>query len=216
MFLTWQLLDSAFPTGTFAHSWGLEAAWQQGAVGDGAALVRFLEGAAQATAFGMLPLMNEAYDHPERWAALDELANAVLTNEVANRASRQQGRTLLATTARVWPSPAVEAMKRQGAGTWAHVGPVAGLVFRHLGVPAGTARRMLLFGTVRGVLAAAVRLGIVGGYEGQRLQFEAGEMLERLARRAEGLMSGDLAQTAPVPDLLQMGHDRLYSRLFQS
>jgi urease accessory protein UreF len=26
----------------------------------------------------------------------------------------------------------------------------------------------------------------------------------------------DLAQTAPLVDLLQAGHDRLYSRLFQS
>ena len=32
--LTWQIVDSAFPTGVFAHSWGLEAAWQQGEVDD--------------------------------------------------------------------------------------------------------------------------------------------------------------------------------------
>ena len=30
--LTWQVVDSAFPTGAFAHSYGLEAAWQQGEV----------------------------------------------------------------------------------------------------------------------------------------------------------------------------------------
>ena len=32
-YLIWQLCDSAFPTGGFAHSSGLEAAWQQGEVG---------------------------------------------------------------------------------------------------------------------------------------------------------------------------------------
>ena len=30
--LLWQLADSAFPTGGFAHSGGLEAAWQNGEV----------------------------------------------------------------------------------------------------------------------------------------------------------------------------------------
>ena len=32
--LTWQVVDSAFPTGAFAHSFGLESAWQQGEVED--------------------------------------------------------------------------------------------------------------------------------------------------------------------------------------
>jgi urease accessory protein len=30
--LLWQLADSAFPTGGFAHSGGLEAAWQHGEI----------------------------------------------------------------------------------------------------------------------------------------------------------------------------------------
>ena len=30
--LVWQLVDSAFPTGAFAHSLGLEAAWHHGEV----------------------------------------------------------------------------------------------------------------------------------------------------------------------------------------
>jgi urease accessory protein len=66
------------------------------------------------------------------------------------------------------------------------------------------------------VLSAAVRLGLAGSYEAQRMQFECGPRLDRLATRCGGLSERDLVQTAPVLDLLQSRHDRLYSRLFQS
>ena len=41
--LTWQVVDSAFPTGAFAHSWGLESAWQHGEIEGAPALEAFLE-----------------------------------------------------------------------------------------------------------------------------------------------------------------------------
>ena len=66
------------------------------------------------------------------------------------------------------------------------------------------------------MLAAAVRLGIAGSYEAQQLQASCGPWLDELLRRAASLDLNDLAQTAPIADLLQARHDRLYSRLFQS
>jgi urease accessory protein len=69
---------------------------------------------------------------------------------------------------------------------------------------------------VRGVLSAAVRLGIAGSYEAQRLQAESAPVLDRALACAAALDERDLAQPAPLLDLLQAGHDRLYSRLFQS
>ena len=50
--LAWQVVDSAFPTGVFAHSWGLEAAWQQGEVEGIGALQRFLEAVILQTGHG--------------------------------------------------------------------------------------------------------------------------------------------------------------------
>lgn len=215
-FLAWQLADSAFPTGAFAHSWGLEAAWQHGEIPDVAAVRRFVEGAVQQTAFGVLPLLNAAYEDARRWADLDALADAFLINAVANRASRQQGRTLLATAARVWPSPDMDLAREHASKLCAHLGPVAGVVFRTVGVPLATAQQLALFGTARGVLSAAVRLGILGSYEAQRLQAACVPLLEACYARAARFDEEDLAQVAPIPDLLQATHDRLYSRLFQS
>jgi urease accessory protein len=214
--LTWQLADSAFPTGLFAHSWGLESAWQQGEIPDGEALRRFVGEAVLQTAHAAMPLVNEAYASPDRLEALDAVADAFLTNVVANRASRIQGRTLAATAARVWPSPDLAALDARARHSCAHVAPVTGATFRMLGIPVETAQHMMLFGTARGVISAAVRLGIVGSYEAQRLQHACAPVLDEAARQCAALTVADLAQPAPVLDLLQAAHDRLYSRLFQS
>ena len=214
--LTWQIVDSAFPTGVFAHSWGLEAAWQQGEVNDLDALRIFLEASIQQAGHASLPLVNDAYRSPDQLEALDALADAFLLNAVANRASRIQGRTLLGTAGRIWPSPVLAALQARADATCAHVAPVAGATFRAIGLPLPTVQRVVLYGAARGVLSAAVRLGIAGSFEAQRMQYECSPWLERIADRCGSLSIDGLAQTAPVLDLLQAGHDRLYSRLFQS
>ena len=81
---------------------------------------------------------------------------------------------------------------------------------------ASDARRLFLFHAVRGMLSAAVRLGVVGPLEAQ-------ELLARLAPEAEAALEAtaalapeDAAGSTPLLDLLQGHQDRLYSRLFQS
>ena len=61
-----QLADSAFPTGGFAHSWGLEAAWQAGEL-DAGSLPPLLRQLLWQTAYGTLPIVTAAYDHPTGW-----------------------------------------------------------------------------------------------------------------------------------------------------
>ena len=214
--LTWQVVDSAFPVGAFAHSWGLETAWQAGHVDDERALVRFLTESIQQTGWSVLPVMTAAHRAPERLAALDALSDAFLTNAVANRASRVQGRALAATAARIWPSPALTSLQAGLQDIRTHVAPVSGVVFRSVGLAEEVAQRAVLHGTARGVLSAAVRLGIIGSYRAQRMQHEAAPHLDATLARCRGLSVEEICQTAPLIDLLQGAHDRLYSRLFQS
>ncbi len=209
--LTWQIVDSAFPTGTFAHSWGLEAAWQQDDVRDLPSLRAFLDATIRQTAHGAIPLVNAAYHAPEHLPRLDALADAFLINAVANSASRVQGRTLLATVGRIWPGR----VSVEGAVHF-HLAPIAGVAFRAIGVPLDTIQRAVLFAAARGVTSAAVRLGIAGSYEAQRLLFDCGSSLDAVAARCRDYGENDLAQTEPIIDLLQSAHARLYSRLFQS
>ncbi len=211
--LLWQVIDSAFPIGGFAHSSGLEAAWQHGEIRHRDALMLFLDASLEQLGHAALPFVTAAFAAPERVTEWDAHCEAFLTNHVANRASRAQGRALLAVVERVFKKqPAT-----QDAGlAFAHFAPVFGASLRRLGVGRETATRLFFFNHLRGLLAAAVRLNIVGPMEAQALQHHGAPRAEAIRRRCESLSLDDLAQTAPLLEIWQGAQDRLYSRLFQS
>jgi urease accessory protein len=97
-----------------------------------------------------------------------------------------------------------------------HLAPVFGAVTRSLGISCADAVRLFVFTHLRGVLAAAVRLNIVGPMDAQAIQYQMSAEAGAEAGRGADLGLDDLAQTAPLPDLWQGAQDRLYSRLFQS
>ena len=88
--LLWQLADSAFPAGGFAHSGGLEAAWQQGRVAAEGSLVAYLRTSLGQTAHAAAPFALAARREPARFAEWDAGCDAFLTGHVANRASRRR------------------------------------------------------------------------------------------------------------------------------
>ncbi|MFO1477255.1 MAG: urease accessory UreF family protein [Verrucomicrobiota bacterium] len=208
--LLWQLADSALPTGGFAHSAGLEAAWQQGAIPDTAALESFLDASLAQLGHAGLPLMTAAYDVPAELPEWDALCDAFTTNHVANRASRAQGQALLRAARQIFggdPAPVLP---------FGHFYPVFGSELRRLEIPRDTAMRLLFFNHLRGLLAAAVRLNIVGPLQAQSLQHQFAPRAESALQRCSHLTVSDLAQVSPLLDLWQGAQDRLYSRLFQS
>ena len=212
--LLWQLADSAFPIGAFAHSGGLEAAWQHGEVRQSGELASFIEASLEQLGHGSLPFATAAHDKPDGAGELDRLCDCFLANHVANRASRLQGRSFLASTGKIFG--AAEIGRVAGSVPLGHFPPVFGAVARALGVSRSGMARLFFFQHLRGLVAGAVRLGIAGPMEAQALQ-------HRLAPRAQAVLSqcghlgvAGIAQTAPLLDLWQGAQDRLYSRLFQS
>jgi urease accessory protein len=211
-FILWQLADSAFPTGGFAHSNGLEAAWQHGEVRGRDDLLTFLEASLEQLGHGSLPMMLAAFDDPKRLVETDAFCDAFLSNHVANRASRIQGRAFLTAVERVFkPSP--ETYPRL---LTCHYAPVFGASLRALNTPREMAIRLFFFNHLRSVLAAAVRLNIVGPMEAQTLQHKLSATAEETGHACKSLPLDAVAQTAPLLDLWQGAQDRLYSRLFQS
>ncbi len=85
-----------------------------------------------------------------------------------------------------------------------------------MGLQVETVGRAVLFAGVRSVISAAVRLGIVGPFEGQSIQFALRDDPETIAAKATKLSVDDACHTAPLIDVAGAQQDRLYSRLFVS
>jgi len=224
-FLIWQLMDSAFPTGGFAHSAGLEAAWQQGEVRGRVELLAFAETSLDQLGHAGLPFVMAAFNAPEKLREFDQLCDAFTTNHVANRASRSQGRAFFTAVERIFPERRPPARREDDpicqravpeAGAPHHFAPVFGACLWRLNVSRETTARMFFFNHLRSMLAAAVRLNIVGPMEAQILQKRLVPTMEEIMKRCGSLTLDDIAQTAPLLDLWQGAQDRLYSRLFQS
>jgi urease accessory protein len=217
-FLLHQLADSAFPTGGFAHSGGLEAAWQMGYVATGATFEAYLETQIRQAVLGAVPFVMETYLDKEKLGEVDLVCEAFLSNHVARRASAGQGQAFAMACSKAFGvEDAGEILKRiRKRQIVGHLAPVFGAIVAGLGVERDSTIRLFLFVTIRGWVSAAVRLGIVGPLEAQRVQWEAVRKAESLVGECGQRTIESAAQSAPLFDLLQGSQDRLYTRLFQS
>jgi urease accessory protein len=216
--LIWQLADSAFPTGGFAHSGGLEAAQQHGEVRGGESLMEYLRVSLRQLAQAAMPFAHATFLGTQDFEEVDQRCDAFFSNHVANRASRAQGQAFVASAERILGGEDLKAFREQllAEDARAHFASVFGVVVRLLSLEAAAAARLFVFTQLRGSISAAVRLNIVGPGEGQSIQHRLTDAAEGAARRFGQVTLEDAAQIAPLLDLWQGTQDRLYSRLFQT
>ncbi len=221
----WQLADSAFPAGGFAHSGGLEAAWKAGFVPDETALTAALKAVLHQTAHSSLPLLRAVMANPTCFSAANQRAETSLLNHVANHASRAQGQALATAAPRIFPQIAPHLFKTTqntayanaaaNAPTPLHLAPVYGRVAHALKIDPHDAAALFVFSALRTTLSAAVRLGLTGPLRSQTLLADFAPRATHTLTRA-GHTLDDVCTTAPLLDTLQAQQNQLYSRLFQS
>ena len=216
--LIWQLADSAFPTGGFAHSSGLEAAYHHRAVHGGGELADYLRTALHQLVHASLPYVHAGFTSEAPFAEADQHCDAFLSNHVANRASRLQGQAFLSTCERTFGLRASRELQQEivGKSLPGHNAPVFGRVASLMELDAKATAQLFIFVQLRSWISAAVRLNIVGPMEGQRIQAVLTGDAERCAAEFGRTAMAEAAQNSPLLDLWQGTQDRLYSRLFQT
>ncbi|MDB5326184.1 MAG: hypothetical protein JWM57_1753 [Phycisphaerales bacterium] len=216
--LLWQIIDSAFPVGSFAHSGGLEAAVQFAFVNDADSLDEFVRVSLTQTARFSAPFVAAVIESPAAFAELNRQFDALLTNDPANRASRALGVAVLTAGDAVLPDAGLATIAttaRRGDG-FVHLPPAWGLLASAVGMDSEAAVDAYLFQQARSLFSAAVRLNAVGPMQAQRMLAALSDIRSACLDLARSTTPDMAVSTAPTLDLLQSLHERLYSRLFNS
>jgi urease accessory protein len=177
--------DSAFPSGGFAFSSGLEGADRDGWVRDETDVADFaaeqLDGRWHRCD---RVLFRAAWTDPDPRAA-DALAEAVATMSVLRAASRRAGAATLATFSAVVDAGLGEYRAQVLAGTApGHLPVVQAICLRATGLTLPVAETVVAWQLVAGIVGAATRLGIVGHLGAQRvLGSLTGPLSDVLARQ---------------------------------
>ena len=166
---TLQLADSAFPSGAFAYSWGLERAVEEGRV-DRAGFADWLalDMLGRWAQFDRVVLA-QAYAATDL-RACDRQVDTLFWAETLRAQSAEAGQAFLAAGARFGDPVAMDLRDAALAGlAYGHLPVAQGGVFRSLGLPLPQALAAAAHSAAQGLASAGVRLGLVGAIEAQRI-----------------------------------------------
>jgi urease accessory protein len=219
-----QLTDSVFPTGAFAHSFGLETYIARGLVHSATGLEAFISNTllnALAPSDGVACVA--VYRAEDWWEdvvrGLDQRLTAMKTVSEFRQASRALGSRLLRTAIQLFTLPrgasylgAIDAKTLDG-----HLSLAYGLVCRDLEWPLVPALAAWFRQSCAAFISVGVRLIPLGQTEGQALLARLGTPILEAVELALGRDTDDLASFAPGQELAGMIHrDVLTTRLYIS
>ncbi|HEX4891771.1 MAG TPA: urease accessory protein UreF [Hyphomicrobiaceae bacterium] len=220
LLLIW--LSPSFPVGAFAYSHGLEQAVERRWVKDRESLTAWLSDIA---AHGSLP--NDLILLAESWRTagkpdLDRLRElAGLSAALQPSAERyleatQQGRSFLATVNAAWPCDIVSSLHARLADAPLGYPVAVGVAASGHSIPLVDTLTGYALAFIGNLVSAAIRLGVVGQTDGQRVIAELRPTLVGAASRAVSSSLDDLGSAAFLSDIASLAHETQYSRLFRS
>ena len=174
--LALQLADSAFPSGAFTFSWGLEGLAADGLIESKQDVLEIVEEQLTFRWAGFdrafLTAAHATIDEPELME-IDRQAEASMPMAPLRAGSRRAGRRLLGVFAEMGFARARSYRHQiRQVAELGHLPVVQGLVFREAGLELETATLIGGWTTLSGLVSAAVRLGLVGHRDAQRILTE--------------------------------------------
>ena len=216
-----QFTDSFFPTGAFAHSFGLETYVQDGRVHNRETLDSFLRSALYhgiRTGDALAVALAHHAAEVGRIVDLDRRLTAMKVSRELREGSIKVGKQFLRSAATLAKSEMLdEFMKRIQSGKCAgHHAIAYGLVARAAKIDLRSTLLGYLHTFVVNQVSAAVRLIPLKPTDGQRIIWHVRSDLIEVADFAQTAAMDDLGEFTPGLDIQSMRHEGLYSRLFIS
>ncbi|MYZ49439.1 urease accessory protein UreF [Propylenella binzhouense] len=220
LLLAFQHADSAFPSGSFAFSNGVEGVAAAGARLDPAGLGLLLDQILRHrwASFDRIALARAHRAAPDlgALAALDAEIEAASLCAPLRDGSRRNAAALLAAHLRIGTPGAEDLRAAMRAGSLrGHLAVVQGFLWRALGLDEPAALAMSAYGAAMGAVTAAVRLGAIGAIAAQPVLAEA---LRRAADLAEAPVpaAARLAAFLPFVEIAAARNEAADLRLFAS
>lgn len=217
-----QLSDSFFPTGLYAASSGLEALSQTKKL-KSKDISQFITmqlqqvmGPSDCTAMGYAYESCKRNDIVELLHADESLYYMKLIEETRT-ASTRSGNQLLkcvssfAKNKKMLKEYQIAISKGKATGVYA---VSFGVVTSSLNIPKKKAGMMLLYGLAVSIVGAAMRLGILQHFEGQKIIHELGPVILHAVLENIDRPISSMWQFAPSLDILQMKHEAMSSKMF--
>jgi len=216
--------DSFYPTGSYAHSFGLEGLVHENVVRDRATLRQFIRGSALPTLRHVeLPLAAHAWRAlaPPDWPRVRDLcvlSSALKTAREARVAAANIGRQRAELVATLREhSLAREYLLQAAAAQWPFTPSVsAALEGRSLGAPLPSVLAGITYATLAALISAAMKLLRLGQNASQTLLTESLAAAPPLIAEAQATAFEDIGWFNPWLDIAAARHESADSRMFIS
>lgn len=221
-----QTSDSFYPTGSYAHSFGLEGLVHEGVVRDRSTLKEFIFcSVLPALRQAELPLAAEAWRALEPaspdWDAIGELSrlsSALKTSREARVAADNIGRQRAELLANLRHDTLAQAyLRHAAANAWPFSSALsAALEGRVFGAPLPAVLTGVAYAALASLLSAAMKLLRLGQNASQSLLVEALAEIPALIATAETVPSTEIGWFNPWLDVAAARHESANARMFIS
>jgi urease accessory protein len=223
---TLQLADSAFPSGAYTLSGGLETLIEEGVAGAASGIAGCLRAAllgraARGDLAALIAAHRAATDEPpdiDRIRAIDRRLEATKLAAEERQGSRRVGRRIAIEAERLTSSRVLASLVAAiDSGATPGTAPVAfGVAAAAMGIPERQAALASANATAMGLLGVGVRLGRIGHGDQQRLLREAQDLIVRAVDIAGATDWQALRPFAPGLDIAMARHETAPGRMFAS